>query len=94
MENDVARFGSRALRELEIDLGLSGDLGGPLQVPEDHVRRVLSAGEVAQYCDVATDQVLDWIDSGRLRASLVPHDRYRIDTGDFLAFLQRFEIAI
>jgi hypothetical protein len=90
----VNRFTSSAVQEFDIELDLFDDFGGPVQVPEDHVRRVLTASDVGKFCGVATDQVLDWIDSGRLPASHIPNGRYRISTEDFLAFVDRYEIAI
>ena len=90
----MRRFEPDAAREIGLDLELFDDFGGPVQIPEDRVRRLLTATDVARYCGVATDEVLNWIDSGRLVASYVPHGRYRITSGDFVAFLRRFDVAI
>ena len=57
-------------------------------------RHLLSSTEVASYCGVPRAEVLGWIDSGKLKAAYFPVDRYRIDVGDLIAFLHRFEVAI
>ena len=69
------------------------DLGAMIRVPGDRVRRVLTLGDVARYCSVPTEEVLGWIDGGMLPATYVPHGRYRVDAGDFLAFVQKFDVA-
>ena len=70
------------------------DFSGPIQPPADRERRVLSVSEVAKYCGVPTEEVLTWIDSGRLVASYMPHGGYRIAAGDFLAFFSRYTFLI
>ena len=69
------------------------DLKAMMRVPQDRERRVLSLGDVAAYCGVPTEEVLGWIDSGMLPATYLPYGRYRVDAGDFLAFVQKFDVA-
>ncbi len=57
-------------------------------------RHLLSSAEVASYCAVPRAEVLGWIDSGKLKAAHFPVDRHRIDVGDLIAFLHKFEVAI
>ncbi len=57
-------------------------------------RHLLNSVEVARYCGVPREEVLGWIDSGKLKASYFPVDRYRIRVGDLLAFLHKFKVAI
>ena len=57
-------------------------------------RHLLSSTEVARFCGVPREEVLGWIDSGKLKASYLPVDRYRIDVGDLLAFLHKFRIDL
>jgi hypothetical protein len=60
----------------------------------DVARHLLSSAEVARFCGVPREEVLGWIDSGRLEASYLPVDRYRIDVGDLIAFLHKYELEI
>ena len=57
-------------------------------------RHLLNSSEVARYCGVPREEVLGWIDSGKLKATHFPIDRYRIEVGDLIAFLHKFEVAI
>jgi len=57
-------------------------------------RHLLNSVEVARYCGVPREEVLGWIDSGKLKAAYYPVDRYRIDVGDLMAFLHKFKVAI
>ncbi len=70
------------------------DFSGPIQTPADSERQVLSVSEVAKYCGVPSEEVLNWIDTGRLVASYVCHGDYRIAVGDFLAFFTRYVFLI
>ena len=70
------------------------DFSGPIQPPADGERRVLSVSEVAKYCGVQSEEVLTWIDTGRLMASYMRHGGYRIAVGDFLAFFSRYAFLI
>ena len=76
-----------------IQTGTTSGSNPMIAVPQDRVRRMLKVADVARYCGVPTEEVLGWIDAGMLRASYLPHGRYRITTGDFLAFVQKFEVA-
>jgi excisionase family DNA binding protein len=70
------------------------DFSGPIQPPADSERRVLSVSEVAKYCGVPSEEVLNWIDTGRLVATYMGHGGYRIAVGDFLAFFSRYTFLI
>ena len=70
------------------------DFSGPIQPPADSERRVLSISEVAEYCGVESEEVLEWIATGRLVASQVRHGGYRIAVGDFTAFFSQYEFLI
>ena len=70
------------------------DFSGPIQPPADSERRVLSLSEVAEFCGVESEEVLIWIDTGRLVASYVRPGGYRIAVGDFLAFFSRYTFLI
>ena len=70
------------------------DFGGPIQAPADSERRVLSVSDVAKYCGVPSEEVLSWIDTGRLVASYLRHGGYRIAVGDFMAFFNRYAFLI
>ena len=58
---------------------------------EDCVRRFLSIFDVAAYCDVLPDDVLDWIECGILRATYIPPRHYRIAFDDLLVVLQELQ---
>lgn len=73
--------------------GTTSGLSPMIAVPQDRVRRLLKVADIARYCGVPTEEVLGWIDNGMLRANYLPHGRYRIATGDFLAFAQKYEIV-
>lgn len=70
------------------------DFSGPIQAPADGERRVLSVAEIAKYCGVPREEVLSWIDTGRLVASYLRHGGYRIAVGDFMAFFSRYAFLI
>jgi len=56
---------------------------------EDSERRFLSIYDVAAYCGVLPDDVLDWIEDGRLEASHIQPHRYRVLFNDLLVLLQK-----
>ena len=70
------------------------DFSGPIQPPADSERRVLSVSDVAKYCGVPSEEVLNWIDTGRLVASYLRTGGYRIAVGDFMAFFTRYTFMI
>ena len=70
------------------------DFSGPVQPPADSERRVLSVSDIAKYCGVPSEEVLSWIDTGRLVASCLRHGGYRIAVGDFMAFFSRYAFLI
>jgi hypothetical protein len=70
------------------------DFSGPIRPPADSERRVLSISEVAKYCGVESEEVLEWIATGRLVACYVPPGGYRIAVGDFLTFFSRYTFLI
>jgi hypothetical protein len=75
-------------------LDLYADFSGPIQAPADGERQVLSVADVARYCGVSGEQVLDWIETGRLVASYLRHGSYRVAAGDFTAFFSRYAFLI
>ena len=72
----------------------NADFSGRLQVPADSERRLLSASDVAEFCGVATTEVVGWIESGKLIARQMRSGGYRIAAGDFMAFFNRYTILI
>lgn len=54
----------------------------------------LSAGTVAEYCQVSKSTVLKWIKDGKLQAFRLPSGHYRIDKEDFRDFLERWDMPI
>jgi hypothetical protein len=61
--------------------------------PKDDVRRFLSTFEVALYCDVTPEIVLDWIEGGLLKASCVSPEDYRVAFDDLLVFMVNIPVA-
>ncbi len=59
----------------------------------DYVRRFLSLFDVAAYCGVFPDDVLDWIEYGELKATHIPPRSYRIAFEDLLVFLQKLQAS-
>ena len=59
----------------------------------DYVRRFLSIFDVAAYCGVLPDDVLDWIECGMLEATHIPPRHYRIVFGDLLVLLQKLQAS-
>jgi len=60
----------------------------------DVVRQFLTPYEVARFCGVPNEEVLSWIDSGKLNATYFPIGRYRIAVPDLIVFLHQFDVAI
>jgi hypothetical protein len=60
----------------------------------DVVRQFLTPWEVARFCGVPNEEVLSWIDSGKLQATYFPIQRYRIAVPDLVVFLHQFDVAI
>ena len=83
-------------RESANDRGFEpfADFSGPIQPPADSERRVLSLSEVAEFCGVDSEDVLIWIDTGRLAASYVRPGGYRVAVGDFMAFFSLYEFPV
>lgn len=54
----------------------------------------LSAGTVAEYCQVSKSTVLKWIKDGKLQAFKLPSGHYRIDKEDFRDFLERYDMPV
>ncbi|MFQ5342308.1 MAG: helix-turn-helix domain-containing protein [Anaerolineae bacterium] len=59
----------------------------------DHTR-LLTTGDVAQYCGASRMGVLRWIRQGKLKAHTTPGGHYRIQLADFRDFLERFDIPV
>ena len=64
----------------------------PLERPTgDYVRRFLSIFDVAAYCGVFPDDVLDWIECGMLKATYIPPSHYRIAFDDLQVLVQKLQ---
>ena len=57
----------------------------------DYVRRFLSIFDVAAYCGVLPDDVLDWIEFGMLEAAHIPPRHYRIAFHDLLVLVGKLQ---
>jgi excisionase family DNA binding protein len=57
-------------------------------------RPPLTTGDVARYCHVTPNAVFKWIQSGKLEAFTTPGGHHRIERGDFLAFLKRYDMPV
>ena len=60
----------------------------------DVVRQFLTPYEVARFCGVPNEEVLSWIDTGKLNAAYFPIGRYRIAVPDLIVFLHQFDVTI
>jgi len=58
------------------------------------IRKALTAGEIAQYCSVATRTVREWINEGKIDAFLTPGNHSRVKRENFLKFLEEYNIPI
>lgn len=52
----------------------------------------ISVGVVAKNCGVSNTTVLRWINNGEIPAFRLPGGHYRIDSRDFLDFMNRYHI--
>jgi excisionase family DNA binding protein len=59
---------------------------------EENVR--LTSRDIAAYCQVSKNTVLEWIKSGRLRAFSLPSGHYRIERRDFREFLEKWDMPV
>ena len=57
-------------------------------------QRLLTTGQVAQYCHVTHRAVLKWIESGKLKAYRTPGNHSRVSVEDFIGFLQQYQMPI
>ena len=73
---------------------LEQDLTSLVRPKTDVVRQFLTPWEVARFCGVPNEEVLSWIDSGKLKATYFPIGRYRIAVPDLVVFLHQFDVAI
>ena len=73
---------------------LEQDLTSLVRPKTDVVRQFLTPWEVARFCGVPSEEVLSWIDSGKLKATYFPIGRYRIAVPDLVVFLHQFDVAI
>jgi hypothetical protein len=62
-----------------------------VQAP-DIARHILNLSEVAMFCGVPVQRVLEWIDADLLTATAVDDGSYRITAEDFSAFLSKSDI--
>ena len=66
----------------------------PLERPTgDYVRRFLSIFDVAAYCGVLPDDVLDWVECGILKATHIPPRYYCIVFDDLQVLLQKLQAS-
>lgn len=56
--------------------------------------RLLTTGDVSNYCGASRMGVLRWIRQGKLKAHTTPGGHYRIRLADFRDFLERFDIPV
>jgi excisionase family DNA binding protein len=56
--------------------------------------RLLTTGDIADYCGVTSAAVLKWIDAGKLPGFTTPGGHYRILRADFRDFLTRFGMFV
>lgn len=73
---------------------LEQELNSLVRPKTDVVRQFLTPYEVARFCGVPNEEVLSWIDSGKLNATYFPIGRYRIAVPDLIVFLHQFDVAI
>jgi excisionase family DNA binding protein len=52
-----------------------------------------TTGQVARYCFVTADTILNWIRAGTLRAQRTPGGQYRILYGDLIAFMDEHRMS-
>jgi len=55
-------------------------------------RKSYTTHQVARYCDVEANTVINWIDKGRLNAYRTPGGHRRIKKQDFVSFLKEYNI--
>jgi excisionase family DNA binding protein len=56
--------------------------------------RTYTTHDIAKVCDVYPSSVVNWIDSGKLKAYATPGGHHRVTREDLLSFLKRFDIPI
>lgn len=56
--------------------------------------RPYTTGEIAGFCDVTINAVKKWIASGKLTAFRTPGGHYRVNRGDFHAFISKYKLDI
>jgi excisionase family DNA binding protein len=57
-------------------------------------KEVLTTYEIAKYCHVTPRTVIQWVNEGKLKAFRTPGNHSRINMGDFLDFLRRYNMPI
>ncbi len=58
------------------------------------MKKFFTTSEIAQVCGVAHTTVIRWIGEGKLKAHETPGGHRRIERGDLLDFLKRFNIPV
>ena len=58
------------------------------------MKRVLTTGDIARYCNVSLSTVFRWIQEGHVQAYVTPGGHHRILARDFRAFLERYGMPI
>jgi len=54
----------------------------------------LTTGQIAEYCHVTHRAVLNWVESGKLRAYRTPGKHSRVSIEDFLSFLKEYHMPV
>lgn len=58
------------------------------------MKRTLTASDIAQYCDVTSRTVAQWINDGKIKAYRTPGNHSRVTPEDFVEFLKEYNIPI
>jgi len=63
-------------------------------MPVTKAARAFTTFEVAKICGVFHTTVINWVNKGKLKAHCTPGGHRRIQPGDLVEFMQRFEMPI
>lgn len=58
------------------------------------VKKALTAGEIAHYCEVTSRTVIQWIKDGKMNAYRTPGNHSRVKREDFIKFLKKYNMPI
>jgi len=56
--------------------------------------RLLTTGEIADYCQVSRVTVFQWIKKGQIPAFSTPGGHYRVKLSDFRRFLEKYDMPV